>query len=152
MTEITITTNSFKMIRKNFILLLLLHLTGVLFAQLTISPTNSPSIPEGSNINLGSHFSASGSTPTKWTLDGKEITLSSVSLSYKDDGKLLQCMSASDTSNLVPVKVVGKPTVTSLTGMPTGILNEGDPVTLTVAFKANGSTGHTYKGISVVKR
>ena len=145
MTEITITTNSFKMIRKNFILLLLLHLTGVLFAQLTISPTNSPSIPEGSNINLGSHFSASGGTPTKWTLDGKEITLSSVSLSYKDDGKLLQCMSASDTSNLVPVKVVGKPTVTSLTGMPTGILNEGDPVTLTVAFKANGSTGHTYK-------
>lgn len=29
--------------------------------------------------------------------------------------------------------------------MPTELLKEGDQVTLTVAFKANGSTGHTYQ-------
>nr|WP_129734525.1 T9SS type A sorting domain-containing protein [Parabacteroides goldsteinii] len=133
------------MIRKNFILLLLLHLAGVLFAQLSITPTTSPSIPEGNNVNLGSHFNATGGTPTKWTLDGKEITLNSVTLSYKDDGKLLQCFDGTGSSNLVPIKVIGKPTVTSLTGMPSGILNEGDQITLTVEFKANGSTGHTYK-------
>ena len=133
------------MIRKNFILLLLLNLAGVLFAQLTISPTASPSIPEGSNINLGDYFSVSGGTPTGWTLDGKSITFTNVSLSYKDNGKLLQCKDASGSSNLVPIKVIGKPTVTSLTGMPTELLKEGDQVTLTVAFKANGSTGHTYQ-------
>ena len=133
------------MIRKNFILLLLLNLAGVLFAQLTISPTSSPSIPEGSNINLGDYFSVSGGTPTGWTLDGKSITFTNVSLSYKDNGKLLQCKDASGSSNLVPIKVIGKPTVTSLTGMPTELLKEGDQVTLTVAFKANGSTGHTYQ-------
>ena len=133
------------MIRKNFILLLLLHLAGVLFAQLSIIPNGSPSIPEGNNVNLGSHFSTSGGTPTKWTLDGKEITLNSVTLSYKDDGKLLQCFDGTGSSNLVPIKVIGKPTITSLTGMPSGILNEGDQITLTVEFKANGSTGHTYK-------
>ena len=82
------------MIRKNFILLLLLNLAGVLFAQLTISPTASPSIPEGSNINLGDYFSVSGGTPTGWTLDGKSITFTNVSLSYKDNGKLLQCKDA----------------------------------------------------------
>ena len=43
------------------------------------------------------------------------------------------------------IKVIGKPTVTSLTGMPTELLKEGDQVTLTVAFKANGSTSHTYQ-------
>ncbi|WP_337651216.1 T9SS type A sorting domain-containing protein [Parabacteroides goldsteinii] len=133
------------MIRKNFILLLLLNLAGVLFAQLTISPTASPSIPEGSNINLGDYFSVSGGTPTGWTLDGKSITFTNVSLSYKDNGKLLQCKDASGSSNLVPIKVIGKPTVTSLTGMPIELLKEGDQVTLTVAFKANGSTGHTYQ-------
>ncbi|MCM0719533.1 T9SS type A sorting domain-containing protein [Parabacteroides sp. W1-Q-101] len=133
------------MIRKNFILLLLLNLAGVLFAQLTISPTASPSIPEGSNINLGDYFSVSGGTPTGWTLDGKSITFTNVSLSYKDNGKLLQCKDASGSSNLVPIKVIGKPTVTSLTGMPTELLKEGDQVTLTVTFKANGSTGHTYQ-------
>lgn len=98
------------MIRKNFILLLLLNLAGVLFAQLTISPTASPSIPEGSNINLGDYFSVSGGTPTGWTLDGKSITFTNVSLSYKDNGKLLQCKDASGSSNLVPIKVIGKPT------------------------------------------
>lgn len=133
------------MIRKNFILLLLLHLAGVLFAQLSISPTTSPSIPEGSNVNFGSYFSATGGTPTKWTLDGKEITLNSVTLSYKDDGKLLQCFDGTGSSNLVPIKVIGKPTVTSLTGMPGNTLNEGDQITLTLEFKANGSTGHTFK-------
>lgn len=140
------------MIRKNFILLLLLHLAGVLFAQLSISPTTSPSIPEGSNVNLGSYFSAAGGTPTKWTLDGKEITLNSVTLSYKDDGKLLQCFDGTGSSNLVPIKVIGKPTVTSLTGMPGNTLNEGDQITLTLEFKANGSTGHTFNGISAAKR
>ena len=94
------------MIRKNFILLLLLNLAGVLFAQLTISPTASPSIPEGSNINLGDYFSVSGGTPTGWTLDGKSITFTNVSLSYKDNGKLLQCKDASGSSNLVPIKVL----------------------------------------------
>lgn len=60
------------MIRKNFILLLLLNLAGVLFAQLTISPTASPSIPEGSNINLGDYFSVSGGTPTRMDIGWKK--------------------------------------------------------------------------------
>lgn len=133
------------MIRKNFILLLLLHLAGVLFAQLSITPTTSPSIPEGSNVNLGSHFNATGGTPTKWTLDGKEITLNSVTLSYKDDGKLLQCSDGTNFSDPVPIKIVGQPLVTSLTGMPTTAVKVGQQINLTVEFKANGSTNHTYK-------
>ncbi|WP_293711290.1 T9SS type A sorting domain-containing protein [uncultured Parabacteroides sp.] len=133
------------MIRKNFILLLLLHLAGGLFAQLSITPTISPSIPEGSNINLGNHFNATGGTPTKWTLDGKEITPGSVTLSYKDDGKLLQCSDGTNFSDPVPIKIVGRPLVTSLTGMPTTAVKVGQQINLTVEFKANGSTGHTYK-------
>ena len=130
--------------RKNFILLLLLHLTGVAFGQLTISSKTSDPIPEGSNINLDNYIAVTGSA-TGWTLDGKSINFSSVTLSYKDDGKLLQGKNSSESSNILPIRVVGKPTVISLTGMPTGILNIGDQVTLTVEFKTNGSTGHTYK-------